>query len=196
MCFVTRCRCARDRAPSGRAQIVGGLAHCIAQQLERHLNRGCFGRVFSHGAHEVQASCQVGCSIARVMIGGPAHLLCPHRPEAQDVALSRPKRGFESRWGRNPFSATRFFDRLGSGRAIRPDTLPSPRACQRFRSASGVNVTRPLNAGYDRARVRRIVDKDAPAQLSPASSPHRADAPVLLVKHVRPRNRRRRHHKI
>ena len=26
---------------------------------------------------------------------------CPHRPEAQDVALSRPKRGFESRWGRH-----------------------------------------------------------------------------------------------
>ena len=25
---------------------------------------------------------------------------CPHRPEAQDVALSRPKHGFESRWGR------------------------------------------------------------------------------------------------
>ena len=25
----------------------------------------------------------------------------PHRPEAQDVALSRPKRGFESRWGRH-----------------------------------------------------------------------------------------------
>ena len=24
----------------------------------------------------------------------------PHRPEAQDVALSRPKHGFESRWGR------------------------------------------------------------------------------------------------
>src|SRR3954468_5214744 len=27
---------------------------------------------------------------------------CPHRPEAQDVALSRPKHGFESRWGRQP----------------------------------------------------------------------------------------------
>src|SRR3954453_331912 len=27
---------------------------------------------------------------------------CPHRPEAQDVALSRPKHGFESRWGRHP----------------------------------------------------------------------------------------------
>jgi hypothetical protein len=27
--------------------------------------------------------------------------VCPHRPEAQDVALSRPKRGFESRWGRH-----------------------------------------------------------------------------------------------
>ena len=26
----------------------------------------------------------------------------PHRPEAQDVALSRPKHGFESRWGRHP----------------------------------------------------------------------------------------------
>ena len=26
----------------------------------------------------------------------------PHRPEAQDVALSRPKHGFESRWGRDP----------------------------------------------------------------------------------------------
>src|SRR5687768_16178132 len=26
---------------------------------------------------------------------------CPHRPEAQDVALSRPKHGFESRWGRH-----------------------------------------------------------------------------------------------
>src|SRR3954469_7043850 len=26
----------------------------------------------------------------------------PHRPEAQDVALSRPKHGFESRWGRYP----------------------------------------------------------------------------------------------
>ena len=25
----------------------------------------------------------------------------PHRPEAQDVALSRPKHGFESRWGRH-----------------------------------------------------------------------------------------------
>ena len=29
----------------------------------------------------------------------------PHRPEAQDVALSRPKHGFESRWGRYPFPA-------------------------------------------------------------------------------------------
>ena len=39
-----------------------------------------------------------------------AKILCscspqgPHRPEAQDVALSRPKHGFESRWGRHLFS--------------------------------------------------------------------------------------------
>ncbi len=32
---------------------------------------------------------------------GSAHLPGPHRPEAQDVALSRPKHGFESRWGRH-----------------------------------------------------------------------------------------------
>src|SRR5262249_8234989 len=31
------------------------------------------------------------------------HSARPHRPEAQDVALSRPKHGFESRWGRTPF---------------------------------------------------------------------------------------------
>ena len=30
----------------------------------------------------------------------------PHRPEAQDVALSRPKHGFESRWGRHPFTVS------------------------------------------------------------------------------------------
>jgi hypothetical protein len=29
----------------------------------------------------------------------------PHRPEAQDVALSRPKHGFESRWGRHSLTA-------------------------------------------------------------------------------------------
>ena len=29
----------------------------------------------------------------------------PHRPEAQDVALSRPKHGFESRWGRHRISS-------------------------------------------------------------------------------------------
>src|SRR5712692_7786050 len=29
----------------------------------------------------------------------------PHRPEAQDVALSRPKHGFESRWGRHLLTA-------------------------------------------------------------------------------------------
>ena len=30
----------------------------------------------------------------------------PHRPEAQDVALSRPKHGFESRWGRQKGATT------------------------------------------------------------------------------------------
>src|ERR1700740_856806 len=35
------------------------------------------------------------------------HPLCPHRPEAQDVALSRPKHGFESRWGRTTFRINR-----------------------------------------------------------------------------------------
>ena len=33
-------------------------------------------------------------------------LLRPHRPEAQDVALSRPKHGFESRWGRHTLAVT------------------------------------------------------------------------------------------
>src|SRR5215217_529524 len=43
---------------------------------------------------------------ARVMIQGPRRRHAPHRPhrpEAQDVALSRPKHGFESRWGRQTF---------------------------------------------------------------------------------------------
>src|SRR5262245_4447751 len=32
----------------------------------------------------------------------------PHRPEAQDVALSRPKHGFESRWGRQlPYNTSK-----------------------------------------------------------------------------------------
>src|SRR6185436_20479655 len=36
------------------------------------------------------------------MIQGPTSRgTGPHRPEAQDVALSRPKHGFESRWGRH-----------------------------------------------------------------------------------------------
>src|SRR6185369_3382968 len=35
------------------------------------------------------------------MILGSRSAVCPHRPEAQDVALSRPRRGFESRWGRH-----------------------------------------------------------------------------------------------
>jgi hypothetical protein len=36
------------------------------------------------------------------MIGRSGHASeCPHRPEAQDVALSRPRHGFESRWGRH-----------------------------------------------------------------------------------------------
>src|SRR5579872_6552292 len=53
----------------------------------------------------------------------------PHRPEAQDVALSRPKRGFESRWGRDLM----WYDALG--RLTASSTLA---AKTQARSSSGV----------------------------------------------------------
>ena len=45
---------------------------------------------------------------------------CPHRPEAQDVALSRPKHGFESRWGRH------FIFRINDLGLFSAPSFPSP----------------------------------------------------------------------
>ena len=46
-------------------------------------------------ADQARPTASICVVISRVL------LRCPHRPEAQDVALSRPKHGFESRWGRH-----------------------------------------------------------------------------------------------
>lgn len=48
------------------------------------------------------AAVMIGCYGRRVPSVVHSYLR-PHRPEAQDVALSRPKHGFESRWGRQIF---------------------------------------------------------------------------------------------
>ena len=48
----------------------------------------------------VRKMCVLSSDVPPAAVAGP--FVGPHRPEAQDVALSRPKRGFESRWGRYP----------------------------------------------------------------------------------------------
>jgi hypothetical protein len=65
----------------------------------------------------------------------------PHRPEAQDVALSRPKHGFESRWGRHfisrALSGSQVIERVGgyggSNKlfSVERDTLTKEQLCSR-----------------------------------------------------------------
>jgi hypothetical protein len=50
----------------------------------------------AHGSGRLWCVCYYPVFRPRVR----THPIRPHRPEAQDVALSRPKHGFESRWGR------------------------------------------------------------------------------------------------
>ena len=86
-------RCNRDRRDLAAQARESDGARCR--------NRGSATRQSAH----VTASCDDAwaskCSRSIMLrLLADSAFQRPHRPEAQDVALSRPKHGFESRWGR------------------------------------------------------------------------------------------------
>jgi hypothetical protein len=62
----------------------------------------CYGTGLQRNCSSRRVSFRTGGSRHVRITDRPTHVIRPHRPEAQDVALSRLKHGFESRWGRTP----------------------------------------------------------------------------------------------
>ena len=97
----------------------------------------------------------------------------PHRPEAQDVALSRPKHGFESRWGRHKLDDEPVEQRIGRNGRIPPHAAlgflpqrhranqPPQQQARDLRLGAEVGLPRPRHAARGRrgASRRRAVGR-------------------------------------